>query len=75
MIENSIKLVVNDKNDRGYSHVALMISMSGNKETDCGALYLSEQELDLLSNSLRDGLPENAGAFEVEDLTLVLEDY
>ena len=52
-----------------------MISMSGNKETDCGALYLSEQELDLLSNSLRDGLPENAGAFEVEDLTLVLEDY
>ena len=74
MSNKNIRLSITSTNDKGYSHVSLMIGDDNNSLNDCGALYLSESELDILADGLRDGL-RDAGdvSFEIEDTTLVQE--
>tara|TARA_B100000700_G_C14887474_1_gene781103 strand:- start:123 stop:347 length:225 start_codon:yes stop_codon:yes gene_type:complete len=74
-MNKDIKLVVTGQTGSGYNYVTLMIGDTGTSLKDCGALYLSDDELDVLSTSLCTGFRDVSDvSFDVEDSTLV-EDY
>ena len=74
MNSKNIKLVITGRSGSGYNHVTLMIGENGTGEKDCGALYLSDSELEILSTGLQDGFREvNEVTFDVEDTTLIGE--
>ena len=70
----NIRFVITGTSGSGYNYVTLMIGEAGTEGKDCGALYLSDTELNILSSSLRSGISEVDNAtFDVEDTTLVGE--
>jgi len=74
MSENNIKLIINSTNDRGFSQVSLMIATSLDEYKDCGALFLSEKELALISDALRSGIRDASNtSFSIDDKTLATE--
>lgn len=74
MNESNIKLIINSTNDRGYSQVSLMVGKTLGDMKDCGALFLSQEELTIISDALISGFTENSKAvFSIEDKTLVGE--
>ena len=74
-MKNSIKLIVTDRTPNGYNHVSTIVNpVGGNK--DCGMLYLSDDELEQLSDVLRAGCNSVGSMFELEDTTrYTVEDY
>ena len=74
-MNKDIKLVITGSTGTGFNYVTLMIGDTGTSLKDCGALYLSDEELEIVSSSMCTGLREVTDvSFDVEDSTLV-EDY
>ena len=73
-MNKDIKLVITGQTGSGYNYVTLMIGDSGTTLKDAGALYLSDDELDIVSSSLCTGFRDVSDvSFDVEDKTLVEE--
>lgn len=74
MNKKNIKLVVNDKTSTGYNHAALYIGQHDDV-SDCGMLYLSQDETDTLIEVFQQGVAScnnkevDHYVFEFEDKT------
>ena len=70
----NIELIISNRNDRGYAHACLMIGEEGKNKSDCGMLYLSEDEMNHLVDVVQTGTNNiERSSFEVTDQTLVQE--
>lgn len=56
MSNKKIKLVTTDKTSSGYNHVALYIGEDELSTDDSGILYLTDDELESLSEIIRAGV-------------------
>ena len=51
-----IKLIVNEHTASGYNHATLFMGADEQTLSDCGALYLSNDEIDNLTDVLQHGV-------------------
>jgi len=58
MSNKNIKLVTTDKTSSGYNHVALYIGEDELSSNDSGILYLTDDELNSLSEIIRAGVSQ-----------------
>ena len=58
MSNKNIKLVTTDRTATGYNHVALYIGNDELSTNDSGILYLTDDELETLTDILRSGVAE-----------------
>jgi hypothetical protein len=73
-MNKDIKLVITGQTGSGYNYVTLMIGDTGTSLKDCGALYLSDEELEMVSSGMCTGFRDVTDvSFDIEDSTLVEE--